>query len=100
MQDWSEMTPSFSIFVIDERRAKVKVDFTSAKKDDKEDDKRSISTSNLYTIILDDRLGWRIDDIDYSNQITLREMIAHNGWCHHVFRKLADFSECNVTAWK
>jgi len=82
MQDW-DGTPSFSPFILGERRARVTVKFTT---DDKSKGATNPIPPVIYTVTFDERSGWKIDDIAYGDGKTLRDMIAHDSWCRATFR--------------
>ena len=82
MQDW-DGTPSFSPFILGERRARVTVEFTM---DDKSKGATNPISRVIYTVTFDERSGWKIDDIAYGDGIKLRDMIAHDSWCRATFR--------------
>jgi hypothetical protein len=97
MQDWSGLTPSFSTFILDERRAKVKIDFTMA---DKSKGDTIPTLPVIYMVTFDDRYGWKIDDVVYGDGITLRDMIAHNSWCRATFHDVDKFEECRISSFR
>ncbi len=98
MQDWSALTPSFSTFVLDDLHAKVQVSFTTDKK--YANDGNSTQQPNTYVVLFDDQRGWKIDDVAYSDGITLRDIISHNTWCRHAFHDQAHIGACAIDTWK
>jgi len=40
--------------------------------------------------------GWTIDNIAYSDGITLRDII----WCHHAFHDQDHIDACKIDVWK
>jgi hypothetical protein len=99
MQDWSALTPSFSTFVLDDHHAKVQVSFTLDKKYANDPGIKK-QPANIYTVLFDDQRGWTIDDIAYSEGITLRDMIFHAAWCRHAFHDRDRIADCKIDMWK
>jgi hypothetical protein len=94
-QDWSESTPSYSAFVIDDTHAIVKVEvrYNGAPED-------KVSTfTNIYNVVYREG-GWRIDDIMYDDRITLRQIIAHGSWCKLRTRNSTNYDSCNMDSWR
>ncbi len=98
-QDWSALTPSFSTFVLDDHHAKVQVSFTLDKKY-ANDPEIKTQPANIYTVLFDDQRGWTIEDIAYSEGITLRDIVSHNTWCHHAFHDQGHIDACKIDVWK
>ena len=98
MQDWGGMTPSFSTFVLDDQHAKIKVSFALDQKYVSEGGQTP--SPNIYTAVFDDPRGWTIDDVVYSDGLTLRDIISHNTWCRRAFHDEANVSACKIDMWK
>ena len=98
MQDWSGQTPSFSTFILDDGHAKVQVSFKPDRKYASADDQAR--PPNTYTVLFDKNIGWRIDDIAYSEGITLRGVIAHDAWCRRAFRDSTKLEQCQINSWR
>jgi hypothetical protein len=94
VQDWSESTPSYSAFVVDDGHATVKVE---VRYNGASDDKVPTFTNIYYVVYREGE--WRIDDIMYDDRITLRQIIAHGSWCKLRTRSI-DFQSCDVANWR
>lgn len=97
VQDWGALTPSFSTYVVDDRHAKVQVSFALDKKYENDGSQKQLP--NVYTVVFDDQRGWTIDDIDYSDGISLRDQIAHEAWCRRT-RNQEHNRVCSDGMWK
>jgi hypothetical protein len=96
IQDWGGLVPSVSAFILGERRARVKVEFTM----EKSKEGATPTLQVIYLVTFDDQSGWKIDDIVYDGGITLRDMIAHDLWCRATFRSPDKFEGCRITSWR
>ena len=95
-QDWSG-SPSLSTVVLDERRARVKAEFTP---EDKSKGDTVPTPPVIYMVTFNDRSGWKIDDIMYGDGITLRDMIGHASWCRAAFHETDKFEMCRSASFR